>query len=144
MRREAVGPWMARSGSLGRGFALVEVLAALAVAALGTLGAAAGYTASLRAVHAAASAHRVLDVAADAGERLRAVAPAARPAALAAWTVEARTRLGRLPGAQPAAEHRASAQSVGAHSFTSLRLHWVDRVDVREREWLAFTGVATR
>ena len=142
MSRDAKGPRMARSGSAVQGFALVEVLAALAVASVSSLAAAVGFTAALRAAHAAAAAHRALDVVADAGERLRAVGVGARAAALMAWTADARDRLGRLPGVQPAEERRAQVEPSSSSEGPRLVLRWADRVDARERELRVVAGIA--
>jgi Tfp pilus assembly protein PilV len=138
------GRTSARDGHLPRGrrggFALLEVLVALLLLAFGAAGAAAGFTLALRGQHAAAGAHLALALAADAGERLRAVAAGARGAEAQGWEIRARERLapGAAPGFDAVLAPLDGAAAAGATADAwRLRLQWHDRLGLPAREYEA-------
>ena len=125
MGRDAVGPGTA----LGwiRGASLVESLLALFLLATATLGTLAGFSWAVRADHAALLRMRAVDLASDAAERLRAVAPGLawdgagwqRDVALLLPRVGVRASL--APAELAVADHLATGYR--------LTLRWIDPAD---------------
>lgn len=131
-----------RAGS-GAGFALLEVLAALLLLTFGLLGVASALVAALRAQHAAGASLAALGAAADAGEHLRAVPPAARIEAALAWTASARERLAALPGRPFTEDPSLAPEALPGEDGEPwrLRLVWRDRLGGEPRR-LEFRLVA--
>jgi Tfp pilus assembly protein PilV len=111
------------------GFALLEVLLALFLLALGSLGCAAGFTAALRAQEAALAQRAAVAAAAGLAERLRSVPAPSRESEAAAWraSVLAATsplsRISRSPLLRTAA-----TRAPDAPEEWSLLMAWRDRL----------------
>ena len=125
MGRDAAGPGMAR-GRL-KGAALAEALIALLVLATATLGTLAGFAGALRADHAALLRMRAVDLASDAAERLRALAPG-QAWDSTTWRQDAAALLPRAGArAMLAPAQLAVADRIAAGYRLTLR--WIDPAD---------------
>ena len=125
MGRDAVGPGTARGRM--QGAALAEALIALLVLATATLGALAGFAGALRADHAALLRMRAVDLASDAAERLRALAPG-QAWDSTTWRQDAAALLPRAGARATLAPAQLAVADRIAAGYR-LTLHWIDPAD---------------